>query len=108
MTIFNLVIAGFESDPSISCPLLFCVADAGIESTPFEREGRAMVTREAGVGAVMAVKNACLASKEMVIHQLICHRFDNVSQIDCRNLYMGRRGRENIGVHIDSHFSFPD
>ena len=39
--------------PSESCPLLLCVADAGIESTPFEREGRAMVTREAGAVDVM-------------------------------------------------------
>ena len=69
MTIFNLEVANFAIDPSGSGPLFFCVADAGIESTPFEREGRAMVTREAGAGAVMAVgtpgvpakrKNCCL------------------------------------------------
>lgn len=51
--IFSLVVAGFELNPSESAPLLFCMADAGIESTPFEREGRAMVTRGAGAGDVM-------------------------------------------------------
>ena len=90
MTIFNLVIAAFECDPSKSGPLLFCVADAGIESTPFEREGRAMVTREAGVGAVMAVKTGCVAARRTVLHQLFYHRFDTVSQVDRRNVYMGR------------------
>ena len=98
MTIFNLVVAGLECDPSKSGPLLFCVADAGIESTPFEREGRAMVTREAGVGAVMAVKTTCVAAKTTVLHQLFCHRSDNISQVDHRNLYLGR----NIGVHIQT------
>ena len=72
MTIFSLVIAGFECEASKSGPLLFCVADAGMESTPFEREGRAMVTREAGVGAVMAVKTTCVVAKKMVLHQLFC------------------------------------
>ena len=71
MTIFNLEAANLAIDPSGSGPLFFCVADAGIESTPFEREGRAMVTREAGAGAVMAVgtprvpakrKSCCLFS----------------------------------------------
>ena len=52
-TSLSLVLAGFEMKPSESCPLLLCVADAGIESTPFEREGRAMVTREAGAVDVM-------------------------------------------------------
>ena len=51
---FNLAVAGLELNPSDSGPPLFCVADAGIESTPFEREGRAMVTRGAGAGEVMA------------------------------------------------------
>lgn len=50
---FNFVVAGLEAKPSESCPLLFCVADAGIERTPFEREGRAMVTRGAGAIEVM-------------------------------------------------------
>lgn len=71
MTIFNLEAASLAIDPSGSGPFFFCVADAGIESTPFEREGRAMVTREAGAGAVMAVgtprvpakrKSCCLFS----------------------------------------------
>ena len=52
-TILSLVLAGFEIKPSESCPLLLCVADAGIESTPFEREGRAIVTRGAGAADVM-------------------------------------------------------
>ena len=64
MTIFNLEVANFAIDPSGSGPLLFCVADAGIESTPFEREGRAMVTREAGAGAVMAVDSRCTSRNE--------------------------------------------
>ena len=54
MTIFNLVDADFGIEPSASGPFLFCVADAGIESTPFDRVGRAIVTREAG--AAMAVR----------------------------------------------------
>ena len=52
-TILSLVLAGFEIKLSESCPLLLCVADAGIESTPFEREGRAIVTRGAGAADVM-------------------------------------------------------
>lgn len=52
--IFNLVVAGLDTNPSESGPFLFCVADAGIESTPFEREGRAIVTRGAAAGEVMA------------------------------------------------------
>ena len=52
--IFNLVVAGLEFEPSESSPFLFCVADAGIESTPFEREGRAMVTRGAGAEDAMS------------------------------------------------------
>lgn len=55
--IFSHVVAGFKVSPSESGPLLFCVADAGIESTPLERGGRAMVTRgavEVGAGDVMA------------------------------------------------------
>lgn len=55
--IFNLVVAGLETNPSESVTFLFCVADAGIESTPFEREGRAMVTRGAGAEEVMAGEN---------------------------------------------------
>lgn len=47
MTSFSLVVPNFGTDPSKSGPPLFCVADAEIESTPFERDGRAMVTREA-------------------------------------------------------------
>ena len=84
MTIFNLVIAGFECDASKSGPLLFCVADAGIERTPFEREGRAMVTGEAGVEAVIAVKTACVAAKKMFLNQLSYHRVDNVSLVGRR------------------------
>lgn len=104
MTIFNLVIACFERDPSKSCPLLFCVADAGIESTPFEREGRAMVTRDAGVEAVMAVKTACVAAKKIVLHQLCCYRFDKASQIDRQNLYMSRIIAKMMVLQFDSHF----
>ena len=58
MTIFDLRLAVFDASPSELVPLFFCVADAGIESTPFEREGRAIVTRGAGVGAVIAVEAA--------------------------------------------------
>ena len=56
MIIFNLVDASFETKPSEADSFLFCVADAGIESTPFGREGRAMVTRGAGAGDVMTVE----------------------------------------------------
>lgn len=64
---FNLEVAGFEIKPSDSCPLRFCVADAGIESTPFEREGRAMVTRGAGAGEVMAAGTADIPAQEIII-----------------------------------------
>lgn len=64
--IFSLVVAGFEVNPSESGPLLFCVADAGIESTPFEREGRAMVTREAGALDVMAARTARVLAQKRV------------------------------------------
>lgn len=89
MTIFNLVVAGFECDASKSGPLLFCVADAGIESTPFEREGRAMVTGEAGVEAVMTVKVACVAAMKMVLTQLFYHNSDNVSLAGRRKFVHG-------------------
>ena len=97
MTIFNLVIAGFECDASKSGPVLFCVADAEIESTPFKREGRAIVTREAGVGAVMAVKVVSVAARSIVLHQLLCHRSDDVSQVDRRNMYLGRIIGKTLG-----------
>ena len=62
--IFNLVVAGFETKPSKSGPFLFCVADAGIENTPFEREGRAMVTRGAGAEDVMFAETAGIPRRQ--------------------------------------------
>ena len=64
--IFSLVVAGFEIEPSESNPFLFCVADAGIESTPFEREGRAMVTRGAGAEDVMSAGIAPIFGRQRV------------------------------------------
>lgn len=58
--------AGFEINASESAALLLCVADAGIESTPFEREGRAMVTRGDGAGEVMAVGTAGIVARKRV------------------------------------------
>ena len=72
MTIFNLEVANFAIDPSGSGPLLFCVADAGIESTPFKREGRAMVTREAGAGAVMAVETPGVPALRKMLLSIFC------------------------------------
>ena len=63
---FSLVVAGFDINPSESGPLLFCVTDAGIESTPFERAGRAMVTRGAEIGEVMAAVTAGIPMKRRV------------------------------------------
>ena len=63
---FNLVVAGFEFKLSESCPLLFCVADAGIESTPFEREGRAMATRGARAGELMAAEAADVPARKIL------------------------------------------
>lgn len=71
--IFNLVVAGFEIEPSESSPVLFWVADAGIESTPFEREGRAMVTRGAGAEDVMSAGVAGVPGRQGV------HRYDLLS-----------------------------
>ena len=73
-TILSLVLAGFEIKPSESCPLLLCVADAGIESTPFEREGRAIVTRGAGAADVMiaATSKVPVQNKECQLeHRMI-------------------------------------
>ena len=64
--IFNLVVTGLEITPSESGPFLFCVADAGIESTPFEREGRAMVTRGAEAEDVMFAGTASIPRRQRV------------------------------------------
>lgn len=45
--IFNLAKGALDVGPSDPPPDFFCIADAGIERTPLEREGLAMVTRGA-------------------------------------------------------------
>ena len=45
--IFSLARGALDASPSVPPPDFFCVADAGIERTPLEREGLAMVTRGA-------------------------------------------------------------
>lgn len=60
------MVADFKLETSESGPLLFCVTDAGIESTPFGREGRAMVTRGAGAGEVMAAQTAGVPASKAV------------------------------------------
>ena len=51
--IFSFAKGALVTGPSGAGPVLFCVTDAGIDRTPFEREGLAIVTR--GALDVMAV-----------------------------------------------------
>ncbi len=55
--IFNLAKGALDVGPSDPPPDFFCVADAGIERTPLEREGLAMVTR--GAVDVITAKEDC-------------------------------------------------
>ena len=43
------------------------MADAGIESTPFDRAGRAIVTRGAEAGGVIPVAIALISVKEKLL-----------------------------------------